>query len=99
MEKEKVQKVRLKLTPLNLVTAAILVAGCYFAFNKQVNLPVRGLHVLYFGLCMLAVFVSFVSDLIFRRSLTSLRKVWIVEGAFIVFTIVLILIIKIVLFN
>jgi len=101
MEKEKVQKVsasKIRLTPLNLITAMGLVASGYFVFKGFGVQMERGINLLFFGLCILGALVSFISDMIFRKSIPSLKNLWIVEGAFIVFTVVLILIIKIVLF-
>jgi hypothetical protein len=97
LEKEEVQKIKgfkLRLTPLNLITAICLVASGFFAlegFDGRVDHNFNGL---FFTLCILAALVSFVSDLIFRRSIPLLKNLWIVEAAFIVFTVVMILIIK-----
>jgi len=101
MEKEEVQKIKpssLKLTPLNAITAICLVAAGWMLFNGFGTPMERTINLLIFGLCILGAVVSFVSDLIFRKSIPSLRNLWIVETAFLVFTVVLILIIKIVLF-
>ncbi|WP_432713401.1 hypothetical protein [Pedobacter sp.] len=101
MEKEKVQKVgasKLRLTPLNIITAMALIASIYFVYKGFGNKMYHGLNVLFFGLSLLGTLVSFISDLIFRKMIPSLKNLWIVEGAFLVFTIVLLLIIKIVLF-
>ncbi|WP_432708235.1 hypothetical protein [Pedobacter sp.] len=97
MEKEEVQKIerfKFRVTPLNLITAICLVACGFFVlegFEGQVN---RNFNDLFFMLCILAAVVSFVSDLIFRRSIPILKNLWIVETALIVFTVVMILIIK-----
>jgi hypothetical protein len=102
MEEKEVQKVTasaIRLTPLNIVTAMCIVASGFFIFKGFANQMERSFNVLLFGLCILGAVVSFVSDLVFRKSVPSLKNLWIVEGAFIVFTIVLILIIKIVVFN
>jgi hypothetical protein len=101
MEEKEVQKItasRIKLTPLNLITAISLMAAGFMVFKGFGTPMERSINLLLLGLCFLGALVSFVSDLIFRKSIPSLRNLWIVEGAFIVFTVVLILIIKIVLF-
>jgi len=81
-----------------MVTALGLVAAGIFVFKGFGGPMERSVNVLLLALCLLGALVSFVSDLIFRKSIPSIKKLWIVEGAFIVFTLVLILVIKIVLF-
>ena len=85
----------LKLTPLNIVTSACLVLGIYLLFDNAQQLPVqKGLHGLVTGLCFLAAIIAFISDLIFRKFIPLLRNLWVVECAFIVFTLVLMVILK-----
>jgi len=101
MEEKEVQKIKpssIRLTPLNVVTAMSLVAAGWMLLNGFGTPMERTINLLIFGLCILGAVVSFVSDLIFRKSIPSLRNLWIVEVAFLVFTVVLILIIRIVLF-
>ncbi|MDQ8053387.1 MAG: hypothetical protein REI78_10195 [Pedobacter sp.] len=40
------------------------------------------------------IVVSFISDLIFRFAFKDLKKIWLVELVFIIFTVVLVLILK-----
>ena len=102
MEKEEVQKIKkpsLKFTPLNIIVAISLVGAIHFATLSTGNTMERGMNGLFFALCMLAVFVFAVSDLIFRKVFPSLKKLWIVELSFIAFAIIMTLILKIVIFN
>ncbi|MEJ5960691.1 hypothetical protein [Pedobacter immunditicola] len=101
MEEKEVQKInpsKLRLTPLNVITAMSFMAAAWMLFNGFGTPMEKTVNLLIFGLCILGAVVSFVSDLIFRKSIPSLKNLWIVEIAFLVFTVVLILIIKIVLF-
>jgi len=43
---------------------------------------------------VVAAVLAFISDLIFRRLVPSLKKLWIIEGVLIVFVVILIFIIK-----
>lgn len=101
MEEKEIQKVKsasIRFTPLNLITALSLVAAYSFisgGFQLRTGGALKGLLA---GLCVLGGLVSVIADLIFRKSLSSLKRIWIVEGSFIVFTIVLILIIKTIIF-
>lgn len=101
MEEKEVQKVSspaIRFTPLNLVTALSLF-GAYSFLSGGFELKAgNGMKLLLAGLCITGGVVSVIADLIFRKSLSSLKKVWIVEGSFIAFTIVLILIIKTIIF-
>jgi len=46
------------------------------------------------GFCLLTAVIAFVSDLIFRKFIPSLKKLWIIESVLIVFIIILIFLIK-----
>jgi len=86
----------LKLTPLNIVTSGCLVVALLMLFSPGEQLPVqKGVNGLLTGLCFLAAIIAFISDLIFRKFIPLLRNLWVVECAFIVFTIVLMVILKI----
>jgi hypothetical protein len=88
----------LKLTPLNIITSASLVIGGYLLFSGAENLPVQqGMNGLVAGLCFLSAIIAFISDLIFRKFIPLLRNLWVVECAFIVFTIVLTIVLKLLL--
>jgi hypothetical protein len=96
VEEKEIQKIlTLKLTPLNIVCAACLVTAVMILFDNGQSLPVqKGMHALITGLCFLAVIIAFISDLIFRKFIPLLRNLWLTECAFIVFTVILMLIMK-----
>jgi hypothetical protein len=86
----------LKLTPLNIVTSGCLVLALLLFFSPDEQLPVqKGMNGLLIGLCVLTAIIAFISDLIFRKFIPLLGKLWIVECALIVFTVVLMVILKV----
>jgi hypothetical protein len=87
---------KLKLTPLNIVSSAALVASVLlFAGKAQTPRPqtvdITGMLA---WLSLLVAVVFFISDLIFRRFIPSLAKLWIIEGVLVIFIVILIFIIK-----
>lgn len=85
---------KVKLTPLNIVSSICLVVAGLLLFNlrnPQVGHP--KITNLLIGMAVLAAVTFFISDLIFRRFILSLKKLWIVEGVLVIFIIVLVLII------
>lgn len=85
----------MKLTPLNLLTSAFLVFGVLLLVSPKQQVPVlSGLNGLVTALCFVAAVIAFVTDLIFRKFIPSLRNIWITETSFIVFTLVLVVILK-----
>jgi len=92
---------KLKLTPLNIVTAICLVMAGLILFNKAkvtgtVEQQVSGL---WLGICLLAAFIAFLTDQIFRKFIPLIRNLWVIEGAFIVFTLVFLFIMKLTILN
>lgn len=88
----------MKLTPLNIITSASLVIGGYLLISGPEKLPVQqGMNSLVAGLCFMAAIIAFISDLIFRKFIPLLRNLWVVECAFIVFTAVLTVALKLLL--
>jgi hypothetical protein len=86
-----------KLTPLNIITALCLVAALLLVFNQSgvvspVNQAFKGLWI---GISLLGAVISFLSDMIFRKFIPLLRNLWIIECAFVVFTLVFVFILKI----
>lgn len=79
---------KVKLTPLNIVSAACLVFGIFILWGKG-PVPVSGPGLLA-GFCLISATVFFVSDLVFRKFVPSLMKLWAIEGVLIVFMIVLV---------
>lgn len=87
---------KLRLTPLNIISAIGLVAGVWFIIDKpgqgSPHVDVSGLII---GLCFILAIVAFISDQIFRKFIPELRNLWVIEGAFIVFTLILMFILKV----
>jgi hypothetical protein len=87
---------KFKLTPLNIVTAMSLVMAGFLIFGKSditngVDHQVNGLWI---AVCFLAVVISFLSDQIFRKFIPSTFNLWVIECAFIIFTLVFVFILK-----
>ncbi|WP_157766428.1 hypothetical protein [Pedobacter ginsengisoli] len=88
---------KVKLTPLNIVSAICLVVAVLLLVSKKEeghapqHVDVTGILV---GFSFLAAIVAFVSDQIFRRFILNLKKLWVVEGVLVIFIIILIFIIK-----
>lgn len=84
---------KVKLTPLNIVSAACLVFGIFILWEQGPEmkrpLPVSAPGLLA-GFCLISAAVFFVSDLVFRKFVPSLMKLWAIEGVLIVFMIVLV---------
>jgi hypothetical protein len=87
---------KVKLTPLNVVSALCLTAAVFLLINRKQTLEVTpdALIDLMAGLSVLAAIISFISDQIFRKFIPNLKKLWIVEGVLVIFIVILILIIK-----
>lgn len=87
---------KVKLTPLNIVSSICLVMGVLLLWNRQsVQRPGQiDMTDTLAGLSFLSAVVFFVSDLIFRKFITSLGKLWIVEGVLVIFIVILVFIIK-----
>jgi len=87
---------KIKLTPLNIVSAiGVAVSVLLFVSKAQPQRPqyidVTGMMAWF---SLLAALIFFVSDLIFRRFIPGLGKLWVVEGVLVVFIVILIFIIK-----
>jgi hypothetical protein len=79
-----------------MVSSICLVAGVLLLWNKQ---PYSRAHYVDItttlaGFSFLSAVVFFVSDLIFRKFITSLGKLWIIEGVLVIFIVILVFIIK-----
>lgn len=87
---------KIKLTPLNIVTAISLVMAGLLVFDK-VKMT-RGLEQqvngVWMAVCFLTAFISIISDQIFRKFIPLTRNLRVIEGAFIVFTMVFLFILK-----
>lgn len=84
---------KVKLTPLNIVSALALVTGVLYLWNRKTpqHVDVSGILAAF---CLLVAVIAFVSDLIFRKFIPSLKKLWIIESVLIVFIVILIFLIK-----
>jgi hypothetical protein len=81
---------KIRLTPLNVISSLLLVAVAWlFIFADNTGWRKLGAIPL-----IILWFLSFVSDIIFRRYLKDLKRIWIVELVFIIFVSILILIIQ-----
>jgi|GEM_PF-793417 hypothetical protein len=102
MEEKEVQKVKhsaIRLTPLNVLAAGSLVAAYFFLTGDASGAGIeKKVNWLFAVLCLFACLVAIISDLIFRKAIPSLKKLWVVECTLILFTLVLILIIKTIIF-
>lgn len=84
---------KLRLTPLNIITAlslAFLVLS-FFEKSGPRHFDMRGLYKL---LLAALVLVSFISDMIFRFTIKNLKRIWFVEMVFIALTVILFLILQ-----
>jgi len=87
---------KVKLTPLNIVSAICLVIAVLLLINKKEEgnpkyVDITGILV---GFSFLTAVVAFISDQIFRRFILNLKKLWVVEGMLVIFITILIFIIK-----
>lgn len=81
---------RLRLTPLNVLTSVLLVTLVYLlAFRDAEGWRVLGS----ISLIFLTV-LSFVTDLIFRRFIPGLKRIWIIELLFIIFAAVMMVLVQ-----
>lgn len=86
---------KIKLTPLNIVSSICLVIGVLLLLDKQVQRPGQiDMTYTLAGFSFLSAIVFFVSDLIFRKFVASLKKLWIIEGVLVIFIVILVFIIK-----
>lgn len=85
---------KVKLTPLNIVSALALVTAVLYLWYRKPpqHVDVSGILAAF---SFLVAVIAFISDLIFRKFIPSLKKLWIIESVLIVFIIILIFIIKV----
>ena len=79
----------LRLTPLNIVSSLLIVGTAYLLIypNKDWSYPGILSLLLLFVLC-------FITDIVFRRMIRNLKRIWLFELLFIIFVGFLILLIK-----
>ncbi|WP_316736463.1 hypothetical protein [Pedobacter aquatilis] len=86
---------KLRITPLNIISAISLGLVVANILGTKNNAPrqidMSGFYLFILG-CL--ILVTFITDIIFRFTLKDLKKIWIVESIFVVFTVILIFIIQ-----
>jgi hypothetical protein len=86
---------KLRLTPLNIVTALALAFFILLLFQPKPKVASHAdVSPFFMFLSGALVVVAFVSDLIFRFTLKDLKRIWIVETIFIALAIALYLILQ-----
>lgn len=80
----------LRLTPLNIVSSILLVSIAYLLIYPD-DAGWRQLGII--PLTILVV-LSFITDLIFRRKMIDLKRIWLFELLFIIFVVILIILIR-----
>ena len=86
---------KLRITPLNVITAIALglLVNSFFQ-TRPIGLPTMDLSIGYQLILTALIVVLVISDFIFRFAFKQLKKIWIVELSFIVFTVILFLILQ-----
>jgi hypothetical protein len=92
---------KLRLTPLNIVSALSIMAVFTLLLDKKqllkpVNEEYKGVII---AMCLLVLFVSFLSDQIFRKFIPSLARLWLIQLAMIFLTVILVAILKVSIFK
>ncbi|WP_421944382.1 hypothetical protein [Pedobacter sp.] len=86
---------KLRITPLNIISAISLGLVVVNIFSSKSNAPkqidMSGFYLLILG-CL--ILVTFITDLVFRFTLKDLKRIWIVESIFIVITVILMVILQ-----
>lgn len=89
---------KLRLTPLNFATAALLAFAVYVWINGAsiAGGPYQQLHLggTLVWVFLLFAFVVFVLDLMFRNFFPQTKRLWIVELSFIIFVVIICLLVK-----
>jgi hypothetical protein len=79
----------LRLTPLNVVSSILIVGAAYLLIYPNEHRAYPGI------LSLLLLFVlCFISDIVFRRLIRDLKRIWLFELLFIIFVGFLILLIR-----
>ncbi len=87
---------KFRITPLNIIAAAALLAAILLLFNQVefFAFKVSGMKILFVILFFMAAIVSFISDVIFRKMIPSLKRLWLIELSLITLTAVMIVFLK-----
>ncbi|MEJ7778150.1 MAG: hypothetical protein WKF68_01065 [Daejeonella sp.] len=81
----------LRFTPLNIISSVLLVSIAYLLLYPDEN----GWRQLGSIPLVILFVLSFISDLIFRRLIQDLKRIWLFELLFIIFVAILIALIRI----
>ncbi|KLT67507.1 hypothetical protein [Pedobacter sp. BMA] len=85
---------KFRVTPLNIVSSiafAFLMVSLFQTRSGNQPFDMSGFYKLILG-CL--VLVTFITDLIFRFTLKSLKRIWIIESVFILITVILMVILQ-----
>jgi drug/metabolite transporter (DMT)-like permease len=86
---------KLRLTPLNLVSSFVLVSIGYQLFFPDEN-KFRELGSIRL---IILLILSFIADQVFRRYIPQLKRIWLIEVLFLIFVAVLMTLIKLYVFS
>ena len=86
---------KLRLTPLNLVSSFVLVSIGYQLFFPGKN----GFSELGSIQLIILLIISFIADQVFRRYIPQLKRIWLIEVLFLIFVAVLMILIKLYVFS
>lgn len=87
---------KLRITPLNIISSASLLAAVLVLFNQldffEFQVPV--MKMLFAILFVICAVVAFVADMIFRKMIPSLKRLWLIEVSLITLTGVMMIVLK-----
>lgn len=86
---------KLRLTPLNIVTSLLLVSTIFLPPSPDGSLLRKIGGIPFFIL----VILSFITDQVFRRYIPELKRIWLIELLFLIFVVVLMILIKLYIFS
>lgn len=81
---------KLRLTPLNIVSSLLLVSIAYLLFFPDEN-EFRELGIIQL---IILLILCFITDQVFRRFVPQLKRIWLIQLLFLIFVIVLMILIK-----
>lgn len=88
---------KLRITPLALVTAGFILAAVYFAvfFDQKIQShSTQRYGYLFAGGMFLFAVIAFFSDMLFRIFVKDLKRIWIVEIVFSLLALIILLLIR-----
>lgn len=85
---------KFRITPLNIVGAIAAAFGLYYFLTLESTYPNMNPKGFLIWILAALVVVTFITDLIFRFTLKSLKRIWIVESTFIIITVILMVILQ-----